>query len=285
MTAADVSLRTTGAPGDSVVEPLGVREIIEAGLFVGPVGFDLRPAASVAALRDLERPPAARTLVLVPPGRGVVAPPMTGDGADLAFALSVPPSAHAGGLAHLGQTVDDALAAWGLERFDVLVLDGLDPFDHPASVADRILAVLAAGSVGALGLLGHSDAQVRALMAHLPRELRVALLGVSIPDVTIGSLQHGGLDLALELGAVPLVEFRPDLCLPGRRSADPESVAVLLHHPSRPLLTVRHDDLAGRALASESLLRGLDRGTIHELLAADGVPTPTDPGSTRVQSP
>ncbi|MEM7288599.1 MAG: hypothetical protein AAF480_19810 [Actinomycetota bacterium] len=268
MTAADVPTRIATGPTGGVVAPLGVREVIEAGLFVGPVAFDLASPGSPTALAELERPLASRTLVVTSPTSGASAPGRADRWADLAFALRVPPGAHAGGLVDLGRTVEESLAEQGLDRFDVLLLDGTDPFDHPASVADRVAAALAAGAVGSLGLLRHTPAQVRALLAHLPSDLHLALLGVALPDVSVSSLQQGGLDLALELGTVPVVGFHAGLCLPGRATADPESVAVLLHHPARPLLLVDHDDLAGRAIATESLLRDLDRATIHRLLDA-----------------
>lgn len=268
MTTADVPTRVTAGAADSVVAPLGVREVIEAGLFAGPIGFDLTGTGGIAALDELERTIASRTLVVVSPTSGAPAHGMAGRWADLAFALRVPPRAHAGGLADLGRVVDDSLAALGLDRFEVLLLDGVDPFDHPASVADRVLAVLAAGTVGSLGLLGHTEAQVRALRAHLPVELHLALLGIELADVSASSLQCGALDLALEIGTVPLVELHGALALPGAGSVDPDAVAVLLHHPSRPVVLVRHDDMAGRVIAAESLLRDLDRATIRRLLDA-----------------
>lgn len=269
MTAADVPTRAARRATDSVVAPLGVREVIEAGLFVGPIGFDLGSTGSSDVLRELERSAAARSLVVVSPSTGASVEPVTADRwADLAFALRVPPRAHAGGLALLGCTIDEALAARGLDRFDVLLLDGVDPFDHPASVADRVTAVLAAGSVGALGLVNHTGPQVRALLAHLPDELHLAVLGVALDDVSPVSLQAGGLDLALELGTVPLVEFHAGLRFPHRPTIDPESLSVLLHHPARPIVAVSHDDLAGRAIAAESLSCDLDRETIRRLLDA-----------------
>lgn len=268
MTTADVPTRATAGVSDSVVAPLGVREVIEAGLFVGPIGFDLGAPDGAAVLADLERTVASRTLVVVSPTSGAPAHGLTGGWADLAFALRVPPRAHAGGLADLSRTVEDSLDALGLDRFDVLILDGVDPFDHPASVADRVLAVLAAGTAGALGLVGYTPSQVRALCAHLPAELHLALLGVDLDAVTATALQHGVLDLALELGTVPLIELHGALRLPGAGSVEPDAVSVLLHHPSRPVLMVRHDDLAGRAIAAESLLRRLDRSTIRRLLDA-----------------
>ena len=268
MTAADVPIRTTRAATDSVVAPLGVREVIEAGLFVGPIGFDSGSAHSPDVLRELERPTTARSLVVVSPTAGESVHGISDRWADLAFALRVPPRAHAGGLADLGHTVDAALQARGLDRFDVLLLDGVDPFDHPASVADRVMTVLAAGTVGALGLVNHTEGQVRALLAHLPEELHLAILGVSLDDVSTPSLQAGGLDLALELGTIPLVQLHPGLRFQHRPTIDPESLAVLLHHPARPIVSVSHDDLAGRAIATESLLCDLDRETIRRLLDA-----------------
>ena len=268
MTTADVPTRVTARTTDSVVAPLGVREVIEAGLFVGPIGFDLASPAPTSAFVDLERTVASRTLVVVSPTSGAPAHGTAGGWADLAFALRVPPQAHAGGLAALGRIVEDSLAAMSLDRFDVLLLDGVDPFDHPASVADRVLAVLAAGSAAALGLVGHTEAQVRALCAHLPADLHLALLGVELTDVSSSSLQQGALDLALEFGTVPVIELHGGLALPGGEAVDPDAVSVLLHHPSRPVVLVRHDDLAGRAIAAESLLRDLDRATIRRLLDA-----------------
>ena len=268
MTAADVPIRVTAGATDSVVAPLGVREVIEAGLFVGPVGFDIGVPETVSVLGDLERTSASRTLVIVSPTSGAPAHGLAGRWADLAFALRVPPRAHAGGLADLSRTVEESLEAMGLDRFDVLILDGVDPFDHPASVADRTLAILAAGTAGALGLVGYTEAQVRALCAHLPAELHLALLGVELDDVSSSSLQQGALDLALELGTIPFVELHGELKLPGAGSVDPDAVSVLLHHPSRPVVIVGHDDLAGRAIAAESLLQRLDRSTIRKLLDA-----------------
>ena len=268
MTTADVPTRVTAGSTDSVVAPLGVREVIEAGLFVGPVGFDLGPSGAAAPLADLERTVASRTLVVVSPVSGAPAHGSAGRWADLAFALRVPPQAHAGGLVDLSRIVESSLGAFGLDRFDVLLLDGVDPFDHPASVADRVMAVLGAGTAGALGLIGHTEAQVRALLAHLPAEVHLAVIGVDLDEVTSASLQSGPLDFALELGTVPLVELHARLRRPGFDAIDPDAASVVLHHPSRPILLVRHDDLAGRAIAAESLLRDLDRATIRRLLDA-----------------
>lgn len=268
MTAADVPIRAATRAADSVVAPLGVREVIEAGLFVGPIAFDIDASATTATLADLEHDIASRTLMIVAAGDGAAVPPMPIGRTDLAVALRVPPHAHAGGLMQLSRTVEQSLEALGIDRFDVLLLDGVDPFDHPASVADRAAAVLAAGTAGALGVTDHSEAQVRALCAHLPADLHLGLIGVALADVSLTSMQQGGLDLALELGTVALVECHDRLRLPSRGAVDPESLAVLLHHPARPVLVVGHDDLAGRAIAADALLRRLDRATIHRLLDA-----------------
>ncbi len=266
MTAAEVPAGQLSDGGaESTVAPLGRREVVEGRVLVGPVAIDLGTAALTTEQGWLGGAPSP-TLVVVdaadPTAIGSEAVrAASGHGVAVRLSLAATPDPAAA----VAQ-VETAALGQGVDGFDLLVIDGADPFRHPAAAADLALSAMIHGGVPALGVTGHTVAQARALAAHLPPEIRVAVLGVDLAELSWAALTDGALDLALEWGAVPLVPLHAGLVGPSASRVEARTLAALLHHPARPLLLVDHDDVAGRLLAAEACATPLTLQEIRRLL-------------------
>ena len=250
---------STAAAGNPHVHPLGLRELVDGDVFVNPIGVDIGAERLSRVAETIDRAGSA-TLVCcdvdVPNDADSV--PAAPD--DLVAAMRVP--AHRIGevepLLHIAAHYHGAAAT-------VVLVDGADPWTHPAAVADHLRRVLDTGLCSAIGVLGHTQAQTRALDAHLARRHRLAVVGVAFERVDDATITDGQLDLCLEIGAIPLLPAT------GHLVDDPNALAAVLHHPSRPVALVDHGNVRARVAAISAASTPLDRQALRTLVppAAD----------------
>jgi predicted oxidoreductase len=194
---------------------------------------------------------------------------------------------------YLRSAVDASLTRLGVDVIDLYLIHRPDMYTHPASVAETLEGIAAAGKIRAVGVSNHTPAQVSALAHHL--DVPIVATQVQCSAAHVDPLRDGSFDQAIELGIVPLAwsplaggrlvtgaGMPPDLVSTLDRIADREGVdraavaiAFVLAHPAAPVAIVgsqAEDRLAASAMALEV---HLDRQDCYDIVqAAEGAPLP-----------
>lgn len=184
-----------------------------------------------------------------------------------------------------------SLRRLGVDHVDGYLVHRPDVFAHPAEVAEVLADLVHRGLTRTVGVSNHTPARTRAIAAHLPADVPVALDQFELSPAAVGALFDGTLDACCERGTLPmawsplaggrLVGGKGDSTIPHELltvlddigaqhgvSRAVVAVAFALAHPARPVAVIgtqRADRLAELASARSLVL---DRAELYRIVEA-----------------
>ena len=195
---------------------------------------------------------------------------------------------------YLRQACDASLYRLGVDVIDLYQVQQPDLLTHPAEVAEVLTELRTSGKVREVGVCNHTRSQIETLQSFL--DFPIVAMQVRLNPAMPGALSDGTLDLAMELGMLPLASSplaAGALCEPSTkkehaiaavcdRIAAEQGVtraAVVLawsmHHPAGvvPVVVASTTEHLRACAAAEEV--GLSRQQWYEILAAGrGQPLP-----------
>ncbi len=99
---------------------------------------------------------------------------------------------------------DASLRRLRTDVIDLYQIHRPDLLAHPAETADALVGLVRSGKVRHLGVSNYTAAQVRALLAHLPVDVRLQTVQPQFSVTHLDPIDDGVLDQAMELGLTPL---------------------------------------------------------------------------------
>ncbi len=209
----------------------------------------------------------------------------------------MPPLPYDSGGEYLEAACERSLQRMGTDHIDLYQIHRPDVFTHPAELAAVLASLRASGKVREVGVSNYTPAQTRALQAHLGFPLVSTQPQFSASH--LAPLRDGTLDLAMELGLVPLAWSplgggklatgetgdgapRPDLIdtldrLAEREGTDRVAIALafILAHPAKPVAIIGTQKPERIASSIQALDVHLDRNDVYDIIeASEGVPLP-----------
>ncbi len=209
----------------------------------------------------------------------------------------MPPLPYDSGGEYLEVAFERSLERLQTDTIDLYQIHRPDMFTHPAELAAILTSLRTTGKVKEVGVSNYTPAQTRALQAHLGFPLVSTQPQFSASH--LAPLRDGTLDLAMELGLVPLAWSplgggklatgetgegapRPELIdtldrLAGREGVDRTAIALafILAHPSTPIAIIGTQKPERIASSTQALTVNLDRNDVYDIIeASEGVPLP-----------
>ncbi|MBT8250278.1 MAG: aldo/keto reductase [Acidimicrobiia bacterium] len=198
---------------------------------------------------------------------------------------------------YLEAACDRSLQRLRTDTIDLYQIHRPDLFTHPAELASVLTSLRASGKVREVGVSNYTPAQTRALQAHLAFPLVSTQPQFSASH--LAPLRDGTLDLAMELGLIPLAWSplgggmlasgetgegapRSELIetldrLAEREGVDRASIALafILAHPSTPIPIIGSQKPDRIASSTKAFDVNLDRNDVYDIIeASEGVPLP-----------
>ncbi len=193
--------------------------------------------------------------------------------------------------AHLRAACEASLRRLGVDHVDAYLVHRPDLFAHPTEVAAALADLVERGLTSSVGVSNHAPSRTRALAAHLPATVPLAVDQFEFSPAMVDPLFDGTLDACLEKGTLPmawsplaggrLVGGKGDSTIPHELltaldtiaeshgvSRAMIAVAFVLAHPARPVAVVgsqRPDRLAELAAARGVVL---DRAELYRIVEA-----------------
>jgi predicted oxidoreductase len=209
----------------------------------------------------------------------------------------MPPLPYDSGGEYLAAACDRSLQRLHTDVIDLYQIHRPDMFTHPAELAAVLTSLRASGKIREVGVSNYTPAQTRALQAHL--DFPLVSTQPQFSAAHLAPLRDGTLDLAMELGLVPLAWSplgggklatgetgdgapRPELIdtldrIAEREETDRVSVALafILAHPSTPIAIIGTQKPERIASAEKAFAVKLDRNDVYDIIeASEGLPLP-----------
>jgi len=205
----------------------------------------------------------------------------------------MPPLPYDSSPEYLTSAVDASLARLQVDVIDLYQIHRPDMFTHPASLAETLDGLIAAGKIKMVGVSNFTVDQYDALAAHLKAPVVSTQPEFSVAQ--LAPMRDGTFDRSMRDAVVPLAwsplaggrlfsgeGVRPELLtvidgLAEREGVDRAAIAVafVLAHPSQPVALLGTQTPARLESASAAFDVTLDRNDVYEIVAAsEGQPLP-----------
>ncbi len=205
----------------------------------------------------------------------------------------MPPLPYDSSPEYLTSAVDASLSRLGVDVIDLYQIHRPDMFTHPASLAETLDGLVAAGKISMVGISNFTVDQYDALASHLQAPIVSTQPEYSV--AALAPLRDGMFDRSMRDGVVPLAwsplaggrlfsgdGIRPELlevidALAEREGVDRATVAIafVLAHPSQPVALLGTQTPERLTAGAAAFDVHLDRNDVYDIVAAsEGVPLP-----------